>query len=276
MKSIENENENIIINMKKNADCVDNKADNIEINEKFSTAVKNETEEKEEFDVKIEVEKLSQNDVIFKTIEKNGTKRECDSQIDNKSKNKRKTLTLDIALIGLFTALISVGAFIQIPLPIIPFTMQVFFVLLGAQFLGAKRATAAAFLYMALGLVGVPIFTRGGGWSYIFQPSFGFIIGFIFASFATALVIKCIDKSPIRFVKKSREIFYFLAGLVGIVIIYAFGMVYFYFLKDLYFHAPIPFMSLFAILFLPTIFGDLISLAISSIIAGRLRKVIRL
>ena len=32
---------------------------------------------------------------------------------------------------------------------------------------------------MALGLVGLPIFTAGGGFGYVLQPSFGFLLGLI-------------------------------------------------------------------------------------------------
>lgn len=200
------------------------------------------------------------------------------AEIDKKKPKSKinRSSVYSIALVALFTALISVGAFIRIPLPVIPMTMQVFFVFLGAQFLGIKRSTAAAFLYMALGLIGIPIFTKGGGWSYIFQPSFGFIIGFIFASFAISLIIKLSFRKKRSFKYWQKYIIYFCAGLVGIVIIYAFGMVYFYMLKDLYFHTPVAFVSLFAILFLPTIVTDLLSLALATVVSLRLHKAVKL
>jgi len=87
-----------------------------------------------------------------------------------------KLSTKDIAQIALFAALTAVGAFIRVPLPIVPFTLQTFFVALSGALLGARRGMLAQLLYVAIGLLGVPIFTKGGGIGYVFQPSFGYLV----------------------------------------------------------------------------------------------------
>jgi len=79
----------------------------------------------------------------------------------------------------MFVAMIVVGAFIKIPVPIVPFTLQFLFTMLAGILLGGKDGCRAVVIYIFLGLIGLPIFAEGGGFAYIFKPSFGYIIGFI-------------------------------------------------------------------------------------------------
>ena len=92
------------------------------------------------------------------------------------------------AYTGLFTTLIILGAFIKIPVPVIPFTLQFLFVSLAGLLLGAKYGGLSVLLYAALGLIGLPVFTAGGGITYVLFPTFGYIIGFILAAFLTGLI----------------------------------------------------------------------------------------
>ena len=78
--------------------------------------------------------------------------------------------TYKMILVSIFAALTAVGAFIKIPLPPVPFTLQVFFVILSGLLLGSRMGLASQIVYIALGLVGVPVFTEGGGLQYIFHP----------------------------------------------------------------------------------------------------------
>ena len=79
---------------------------------------------------------------------------------------------------SLFTALIAVGAFIKIPVPVVPFTLQYLFTMLAGLLLGSRKGTLSVVAYMLLGLAGLPIFSEGGGFWYVLKPSFGYIIGF--------------------------------------------------------------------------------------------------
>ena len=76
----------------------------------------------------------------------------------------------DIVICGLFVALIAIGAFIKVPVPFVPFTLQTLFTTLAGLFLGGKKGFLCVFVYMILGLIGLPIFASGGGPGYIFQP----------------------------------------------------------------------------------------------------------
>lgn len=139
---------------------------------------------------------------------------------------KRKKLVIDISLSGLFCALICVGAFIKFPIPNLPVTLQVFFVLLSGLILSPKTAFIANFSYLVLGLIGLPLFTGGGGLGYIFIPTFGYILGFNLAAPIIAAIIAISKKNSFWFI--------FLASMIGIVIIYSVGIPYFALITNVY------------------------------------------
>ncbi|MDY6038329.1 MAG: biotin transporter BioY [Eubacterium sp.] len=123
-----------------------------------------------------------------------------------------------LAMAALFTALVAVGAFIKIPMPFMDyFTLQFFFVILSGIVLGSKLGALSLSLYLILGLVGVPVFAGGGGFNYVLMPTFGYIISFIFASYAIGYITERGKPSLKR---------YFSATLVGFVLIYAIGITY--------------------------------------------------
>lgn len=98
------------------------------------------------------------------------------------SMSKKSFTTSDIAQSALFCALMVAGAFIRIPFPVVPLTFQTAFAVLAGLLLGWEKGVIATTAYMLLGLFGLPVFTSGGGFSYVFNPSFGFIVGFIAAA----------------------------------------------------------------------------------------------
>ena len=91
---------------------------------------------------------------------------------------KSKFQIRDMTLIAMFTALSAVGAFIKIPTPIVPFTLQIVFTCLAGLILGKNKGGLSVALYVLLGLFGLPIFTKGGGFNYVFETTFGYLIGF--------------------------------------------------------------------------------------------------
>lgn len=105
-----------------------------------------------------------------------------------KSTKTRKTITLSICEVAILTTLLIISAFIKIPLPPIPFSLQTMVCLIGGGLFGKFKALSATLLYIFLGLVGLPIFTSGGGFTYIFHPTFGYLIAMIFSSFLVGLL----------------------------------------------------------------------------------------
>ena len=124
--------------------------------------------------------------------------------------------TTKMAQCAIFTALIAIGAFIQIPVPYMDyFTLQFFFVLLAGILLGSKLGGLAVLLYVVIGLLGIPIFAAGGGLAYIVRPSFGYLLGFIAGAYFTGLVI---EKTSFSSLKK-----YALAVFLGLLVTYIIG-----------------------------------------------------
>ncbi len=140
-----------------------------------------------------------------------------------------KTAKIDVrtmTLCSLFAALTAVGAFIRIPMPLVPFTLQFFFVALSGVLLGAKRGAIAQMIYVAVGLAGIPVFTKGGGIQYIFEVSFGYLIGFIVAAYVIGKVIEKLGAITFKHL--------LLATLVGITITYIFGVTHMYIIFNFY------------------------------------------
>ncbi len=168
--------------------------------------------------------------------------------------------TLGIVLVGMFTALIAVGAFIKIPVPYVPLTLQVFFTTMAGLVLGPWLGAASAFCYMALGLIGLPIFTAGGGFWYVLQPTFGYIIGFIVGSFVTGYIANKVPNPSYKQI--------YLGIFVGLAIVYAFGVIYLYFMSHFYLESGITLWTAFLSGCLLCAPGDIIT----SILAGFIFK----
>jgi len=151
----------------------------------------------------------------------------------------------DLTKISLFIALMIVGAFIKIPFPFIEITLQSFFAILAGLILGHKKGAVVTLLYMILGLIGIPVFARGGGLYYVLTPSFGFIFSFIPASFISGYLYH---------IKKANK---YIAAIIGIFTIYIFGIPYMYLILTIYRSTNIVFISLL-ISFIPYFIKDLL------------------
>lgn len=85
--------------------------------------------------------------------------------------------TKRITKIALMIALTIAGAYITIPLPELPFTLQTLFALLSGLLLSRRDALISQLIYITLGLIGLPVFAAGGGGlAYVLRPSFGYIL----------------------------------------------------------------------------------------------------
>ncbi|HNY10116.1 MAG TPA: biotin transporter BioY [Candidatus Wallbacteria bacterium] len=143
-----------------------------------------------------------------------------------------KKNTNKLVLTALFAALTAVGAFIRIPMPFVPVTMQTMFVSFAGIFLGPYYGALSQLVYIMVGLSGIPIFANGGGPSYIFQPSFGFLIGFVFASYAMGKIFELLKEAAFKNL--------LIVSIAGQIVIYAFGLPYLYFINKLYLNSPMP------------------------------------
>ncbi|HVD03824.1 MAG TPA: biotin transporter BioY [Candidatus Dormibacteraeota bacterium] len=124
----------------------------------------------------------------------------------------------DLMVVIGFAATVGIFAQLAIRLPFtpVPITGQTFAVLLGGMAVGTRRALAGMLLYVAAGLVGVPWFAQGaGGLAALATPSFGYIVGFVFAATGLGLLAR---------MKFDRKPLLVLAAMVaGNLVIYCFG-----------------------------------------------------
>ncbi len=180
--------------------------------------------------------------------------------------NKRYCRVRQMVPCALFAALIVAGAFIRVPLPLVPFTLQTLFVMLAGLLLGGKLGALSVLIYIALGLIGLPVFSSGGGIGYIFNPNFGYLIGFAIGAFVTGCIAEKSEKPTLARL--------FVGGAAGIFVIYFCGMVYYYFMSMFYLGNPIGLWPLFLYCFIMVIPGDILKCIISVLLAKRLYPII--
>jgi biotin transport system substrate-specific component len=113
-------------------------------------------------------------------------------------------------------------------------------VFLSGLLLAPRYAMISQAVYIALGLLGLPVFSTGGGFSYILTPSFGFLLGFILCAGLLSLLARKELSLLVR--DKSHRLRRFLRiavfGLAAIIAMYAIGVTYMYMIYNLYLHDP--------------------------------------
>ena len=162
--------------------------------------------------------------------------------------------TRSLILTALFAALTAVGAFLKIPFPLSAITLQFFFTAMAGTLLGKKYGALSQAVYVLLGLVGVPIFALGGGFSYIFQPTFGFLLGLI----PSAWVIGSLARRPLTFWRSV------VAMLAGLAVLYAIGVPYMALIANAYLGKGLTFWQVLKngmLIYLP---GDMLKIAAGS------------
>ena len=173
--------------------------------------------------------------------------------------------TKEMILVSLFTALTAIGAFLSIPLGDVPITLQSMFTILAGLLLGPKLGSLSQLIYVLLGLSGVRIFAGfSGGPQSVLKPSFGFLIGFIFAAYVVGKIAhggKSIDFKRIL-----------LATLAGTFVIYLFGLPYMYIILNSIMGKAVSMSTAIktgCLIFLP---GDILKAILSSLVASKVIK----
>lgn len=131
-------------------------------------------------------------------------------------------MTRRLVYISIFTALIVLGGLISVPIPFtqVELSFQTVFVIMAGLVLGGRDGALAVLVYLAMGLLGLPVFTQGGGVAYVFKPSFGYLIGFPIGALVAGSIV---TKSQKSHAKRSRV---FVAALVGMIPVYVIGASY--------------------------------------------------
>lgn len=172
--------------------------------------------------------------------------------------------TRDIVFIGIFAALISICSWISIPTTV-PFTLQTLGVFTAVGILGGKRGTLAVFIYILLGLIGLPVFAGfSGGVGVIFGTTGGYIVGFL----ASALLMWGMETLCGR-----SKIALAVSMVLGLAVCYAIGTVWF---MAVYASTSgaVGLGTVLGWCVIPFIIPDLIKIAVALFLTDRFRRVI--
>lgn len=179
--------------------------------------------------------------------------------------NDRFLTVKDITLIAVFVAVITVCSWISIPVGPVPVTLQTFAIFTTGGLLGTKRSLITIFIYIMLGMVGVPVFTQfKAGPNVLAGPTGGYVIGFIFTVIIIGTLTKIVSKSN----KTLKNAVIFLSMILGDIICFAIGTVHFMFI------VKVDLVSSLTICVIPYIIPDLVKMIIAIMIINRVKKYI--
>lgn len=158
---------------------------------------------------------------------------------------------------ALFTAMTAASAWIALPLPYVPLTLQTFFVLLSGGALGAYFGALSMVVYVLIGLMGFPVFARGqSGLGALAGPTGGYLAGFILCAVVVGVLVR---------VRRSPGLpWYCLAMAAGTLAIYACGMAH------LCLVLRVPAETAFAVGVLPFVPGDVAKVVAAAAVARKL------
>ena len=175
--------------------------------------------------------------------------------------NNSTQKTLEMTRLGLLVAMNAISAYLIIPLPfsLSPLALQTVVINLIAFLLKPKQAFITMFVYLLIGLIGIPVFTGGSsGPGKLFGPTDGYILGFLVA----AVLIAWLKGHTYNFRR------YALVSIgVGIPVIYLLGAIQLKLLTDMNWEAilltgVVPFIPL-----------DIVKCIVAAIIARPISRI---
>ena len=162
--------------------------------------------------------------------------------------------------IALSVAFLCVSAMISFPFFAVPITLQTFAVLAILSLLGWKAGGAAILVYLALGALGLPVFSGfTGGVGILFGQTGGFLFGFLLAVPVFALI---------RGIKGDSKLFTVCAMAGGLLADYLTGALWYYFL----FASGASFFASLTVTVLPFLLPDAAKLALAILVTERMKK----
>lgn len=171
-------------------------------------------------------------------------------------------MVTNLLLSAFLAVLTAIGGTLAIPLPIpLPFTMQTFVVITSGLLLGKKYGPVSQSFYIVMGLIGLPVFAKGtGGIHHLFSPTFGFLLGFIAASWTAGALG--------RDAKTASQ--YIAVSCLSALSLYLIALPYFYFYMNFITGTTIHFSKAFQLIMLPFLIPDTIKAIAAGLLAHRL------
>lgn len=177
--------------------------------------------------------------------------------------HQKTNKTKDLVLIALFAVLIVVCSWISIP-SVVPFTMQTFAVYLTLNYLGAKRGTVSIFIYLCLGLIGVPVFSNfNSGIGALFGVTGGYMLGWLLSGLVMWLSEKLLG---------TKIWAQAISMLAGLIVCYIAGTAWFMvvYARNT---GPIGIWSALLWCVIPFMIPDLLKLGLALWLSQRLKKI---
>ncbi len=164
---------------------------------------------------------------------------------------------------AMFGAATAAGAWLIIPLPPVPVTLQTFFMALAATLLGARLGAMSQGVYLLLGIMGLPVFSGGkAGLGVLLGPTGGYLVGFVAGAWLIGMLVRSRGRpGPVRIA---------LAVTAGYLLVYALGVSGLCLVARL---SPIEAVSVGVLPFLP---GDALKVAAVTAVTLKLRDRLRL
>jgi biotin transport system substrate-specific component len=184
--------------------------------------------------------------------------------------SEKKMALKSLILSAFFAVLTGVGGQFSIPLPFspVPISMQSFIALMSGLLLGPKYGPISQMIYIALGLLGAPVFAGGtGGLHRVLSPSFGFILGFVSASWIAGWL-----GSKIHLSKEAAWrgfFFYSLVSFAATAALYAVGLPWFHVNMNYVTGTEMSFLRSAQLAFLPFLVPDALKAATAGWLASR-------
>jgi biotin transport system substrate-specific component len=176
---------------------------------------------------------------------------------------KKKELSLRaMTYASMFGAGTAVGAYVLIPFPLVPITLQTLFLNIAAALLGGNLGALSQVVYLLLGIIGLPVFAGGkAGIGVLFGPTGGYLIGFIAGAYVIGKLVEV----------KENPGFLWTAGsmVAGLILIYVFGAI------QLSLFAKLSLKKAISIGVLPFLTGDGLKIIAATLITLKLRDRIR-
>ncbi len=164
---------------------------------------------------------------------------------------------------SMFGAMTAIGAWLIIPFPLVPITLQTLFLSLAAALLGGRLGALSQGIYISLGVIGLPVFSGGkAGFGVLMGPTGGYLAGFIVGAYLMGKLIERREKPGFTWILSSM--------FAGLVVIYAFGV------AQLMLVAQLSLEKAFAVGVLPIFPGEFIKMPASALITLKVRDRIKL
>ena len=159
---------------------------------------------------------------------------------------------------SVFGAVTAVGAFIMIPIPPVPITLQSMFVYLSGALLGPRLGLLSQVVYLLTGIIGLPVFAGGkAGLGVLFGPTGGYLTGFVAGAYVIGKSVEMRENPGLAWL--------LLSMVMGTVVIYLFGVV------QLSLVARLTLRKAVLAGVLPFMIGDMLKIAAATLITVKVR-----